>query len=190
MIRSFIAIELLDEDTINSIVEFANQLKKNQGKIKLVEPQNLHMTLKFLGNIVDELAPKIFSTLQEKVNDTFFSGGALLYRLKGAGQFKNHSVIWIKLQGNVSVLQDIKNLLEEELYEQFRVPKDKRSEFEPHLTIGRLKKEKIDYKNFDRLKQLIHESRDYDFGSFTVNKVKLKKSVLTPSGPIYSDLEY
>ncbi len=51
MIRSFIALELKDEDTIENIVSFSSRLKQNQPKLKLVKPNNLHMTVKFLGNI-------------------------------------------------------------------------------------------------------------------------------------------
>ncbi|MFX1310495.1 MAG: 2'-5' RNA ligase family protein, partial [Promethearchaeota archaeon] len=56
MIRSFIAIELKDQETINKITTFSQRLKQNQPKIKLVEPENLHMTIKFLGNIPESLA--------------------------------------------------------------------------------------------------------------------------------------
>ena len=62
--------------------------------------------------------------------------------------------------------------------------------FKPHLTIGRLKKNKINYKTFDTLKNLISENRDLEFGIFNIKQVKLKKSQLTPNGPIYSDLVY
>ena len=51
MIRSFIAIELEDKETIENISSFSLRLKQNQPKIKLVKPENLHMTMKFLGNI-------------------------------------------------------------------------------------------------------------------------------------------
>ena len=51
MIRAFIAIELKDKDTIEKIASFSSRLKQNQPKVKLVEPVNLHITVKFLGNI-------------------------------------------------------------------------------------------------------------------------------------------
>ncbi|MFX1233637.1 MAG: 2'-5' RNA ligase family protein, partial [Promethearchaeota archaeon] len=51
MIRTFIAIELKDETTIQKILSFNERLKQNQPKIKFVEPKNLHITVKFLGNI-------------------------------------------------------------------------------------------------------------------------------------------
>ena len=71
MIRSFIAIELKDTDTIEKIQLFSQRLKQNQPKIKIVQPENLHITMKFLGNIPEPLAPKIYAILQEEINDNF-----------------------------------------------------------------------------------------------------------------------
>ena len=76
------------------------------------------------------------------------------------------------------------------MFERFNVPRDKRTQFKPHLTIGRLKKDKINYQTFSALKNLIIENKNLEFGPFAVDQVKLKKSELTPKGPIYSDLVY
>jgi len=190
MIRSFIAIELKDKETIEKIISFTQRLKQNQPKIKLVEPVNLHMTMKFLGNIPETQAPKIYSILQEEINDKLFHGKNLEYNLKGVGQFNRFSVLWIKLLGNIQFLQNIKDSLEDFLFNKLKIERDKRTKFKPHLTIGRLKKDKINYKTFDILKNLISENKDLEFGVFTINQVKLKKSQLTPKGPIYTDLKY
>ncbi|MFW9987764.1 MAG: RNA 2',3'-cyclic phosphodiesterase [Candidatus Odinarchaeota archaeon] len=189
-IRSFIAIELKDKDTIEKIISFSQRLKKNQSKIKLVEPVNLHMTMKFLGNIPETLTPKVYSILQEEINDKLFHGENFEYRLNGVGQFNRFSVIWIKLHGNIRFLQNIKDSIEDFLFNKLKIERDKRTKFKPHLTIGRLKKNKINYKTFDSLKNLINENRDLEFGIFNINQVKLKESKLTPKGPIYTDLVY
>lgn len=190
MIRTFLAIELKDDETIEKIISFTQRLKQNQPKIKLVEPVNLHMTMKFLGNIPETQAPKIYSILQEEINDKLFHGKNFEYSLKGVGQFNRFSVLWIKLLGNIQFLQNIKDSLEDFLFNKLKIERDKRTKFKPHLTIGRLKKDKINYKTFDTLKNLISENKDLEFGVFTINQVKLKKSVLTPQGPIYTDLKY
>ncbi|MFX1364883.1 MAG: RNA 2',3'-cyclic phosphodiesterase [Promethearchaeota archaeon] len=189
-IRSFIAIELKDKETIEKIILFTQRLKQNQSKIKLVEPENLHMTIKFLGNVPEALAPKIYSILQEEINDKLFQGKNLEYKLKGVGQFNRFSVLWIKLLGNIQFLQNIKDTIEDFLFDKLKIDRDKRAKFKPHLTIARLKKDKINYKTFDSLKNLINDNKDLEFGVFTINQVKLKKSELTPRGPIYTDLEY
>lgn len=190
MIRTFIAIELEDNDTKDNIVSFSERLKTNQPKIKSVERENLHMTVKFLGDIQESTAPKIFSILKEEVNEKTFQNKSLQYQLKGAGQFKNFSVLWIKLDGDIQFLQKIKDTIENLLYEKLQIPKDDRSEFKPHLTIGRLKSSNINFKNFNSLKNFIKENKDFNFGAFNINQVKLKKSMLTPKGPIYTDLVF
>ena len=190
MIRAFIAIELNDTPTIEKIKSFSSRLKQNQPKLKLVEPENLHMTVKFLGNISESLAPKIYMILKKELNQRFFNGKVFEYTLKGVGQFNKFSVICVKLIGNIQFLQEIKNSTENLLLKEFNLQKDKRMQFKPHLTIGRLKKDKINYQNLNALKNLIEENKDLEFGPFIVDRVKLKKSVLTSNGPIYSDLVY
>jgi len=190
MIRAFIAIELKNQDTIEKIKSFSSRLKQNQVKLKLVEPANLHMTVKFLGNIQDSVAPEIYAVLEKEINSDMFQGNKFDYVLKGVGQFNRYSVIWIKLNGNISFLQRIKDRIESSLFEKLKIARDKRSVFKPHLTIGRLKKDKINYKTFDTLKKIMNDNKNLEFGSFSIHGVKLKKSVLTPKGPIYSDLIY
>ena len=189
-IRSFIAMELEDNETIKTIQDFYPRLIKNQQNLKTVNPENLHMTVKFLGDIPESLAPKIYEILRKEVNEDLFQGKSLDYRLKGVGQFNKYSVIWIKLVGNVQFLQNVKDTIENSLNEKLDIERDKRTKFKPHLTIGRLKKNKINYQTFDSFKNLIQDNKELEFGTFTINKIKLKKSVLTPKGPIYSDLVY
>ncbi|MHA1671317.1 MAG: RNA 2',3'-cyclic phosphodiesterase [Promethearchaeota archaeon] len=190
MIRTFIAIELEDPETLDNIQSFSSRIKQNQPRIKLVKPNSLHLTIKFLGNITEELAPRIYYFLKDEVNLAMFKGRTLDYSLKGVGQFNKYTVLWIKMRGDIQFLQDIKEKVEEGLYTRFKIPKDKRSQFKPHLTIGRLRKDKIDYKNFSSFKNIINENRTKAFGPFKINQVTLKKSVLTSKGPIYSDLKY
>jgi len=190
MIRAFIAIELEDKNTINKIKSFSARLKQNQAKLKTVAPENLHMTVKFLGNISESLAPKIYRILKEEINENIFKGKSFEYKLKGVGQFNKFSVLWVKLIGDIQLLQEVKNSTEQLLAEKLDIQRDKRTQFKPHLTIGRLKKDKINYQTFSALKNLINENKNLEFGPFIVDQVKLKKSVLTGKGPIYSDLVY
>ena len=190
MIRSFIALELKEKATIENISSFATRLKKNQTNLKLVKPENLHMTVKFLGNISESLAPKIYELLKTEINEKLFQGKEFKYYLRSVGQFRKFSVLWIKLVGDISFLQMIKDSVEDLLNMKLKVDRDKRTQFKPHLTIGRLRKEKINYKTFDVFKKLINENKNKEFGEFNISQIKLKKSVLTSQGPHYSDLEF
>jgi 2'-5' RNA ligase len=190
MIRSFIALELKDKFTVENIKTFSSRLKKNQEKLRLVASENLHMTVKFLGNISESLAPKIYEILKTEINEKLFQGKEFRYYLKGVGQFRKFSVLWIKLVGDIPFLQTIKDSVEDLLNSRLKIDRDKRTQFKPHLTIGRLRKEKINYKTFDIFKKLINENKTKEFGEFNIGQIKLKKSVLTPQGPHYSDLEF
>ncbi|MFX0186318.1 MAG: RNA 2',3'-cyclic phosphodiesterase [Candidatus Hodarchaeota archaeon] len=190
MIRCFIALELNDLETIEEVQSYGNRLKSNQPSLKLVEPQNLHITVKFLGNIEESLAPKIYKILEEEINEKMFQDKTYKFKLKGTGQFRKFSVIWIKLIGNIKFLQDVKDNIESLLYQKLKIERDKRIKFTPHLTIGRLKPNKINYKNFEIFKELLNENKNFEFGPFNIKDVKLKKSDLTPKGPIYSDLVF
>jgi len=190
MIRTFIALELKDEETITNINSFTSRMKQNQSRIKIVEPQNLHLTVKFLGDISESVAPKIYEILREEINTKLFKGKKLEYKLVGAGQFNRFSVLWIGLKGDIGFLQKIKDAVEGQLNSQLKIQKDKRTKFKPHLTIGRLRDNRINYKTFDNFKNLINENKQKAFGTFSISEIKLKKSVLTQKGPIYSDLVY
>jgi 2'-5' RNA ligase len=190
MIRAFIALELKDQETVEKIQSYGKRLKINQPNLKLVEPQNLHMTVKFLGNIKESIAPKIYEILNEEINEKLFQNKIYQFQLIGTGQFRKYSVLWIKLKGDIQFLQNIKDRVEILLYNQLNIERDKRTQFKPHLTIGRLKSNKINFKNFESLKKLINENKNLEFGSFNINEIKFKKSDLTTKGPIYSDLVY
>ncbi len=190
MIRAFIAMELKNQTTIEKIVKFTQRLKQNQEKLKAVESQNLHLTVKFLGNIKEDLAPQIYTVIQEDINRLMFKGKTFKYILKGVGQFHRFSVVWINLLGDIAFLQNVKNTLEQNLNQNLAIPKDKRQEFRPHLTVARLNKKRINYKTFDVFKKIINENKNTEFGNFELNNIRLKKSTLTPQGPIYTDLVF
>jgi RNA 2',3'-cyclic 3'-phosphodiesterase len=186
-IRTFIAIDVENEETLENIQSFTKRLKINQPKMKIVKPENIHLTVKFLGDIKESMAPKIYEVLDTQVNQKLLQGEKYTYKLKHVGQFRKFSIIWLGVKGDIEFLQKIKDTIEEKLNQRLHIKKDKRRKFKPHITIARLKKKRIDYKTFDTFKNIIDKNRDEEFGDFIVDKVKLKKSDLTPKGPIYTE---
>ncbi len=173
--RTFVAIEISNGDIINSIKKFQAEININA---KAVEPKNFHFTLQFLGEISEEISQKIIQALH-KIEFSSFS-----VNLKGVGAFpksKSPRVVWVGTDndGGNMLIQLSKKV--EKALEPLGFFSDK--PFKPHLTIFRIKKKIGDITNE------LNSQKTIDFGMQEVTSLKLKKSELTPNGPIYSDLE-
>ncbi len=173
--RTFVAIEISNNNIINSIKKFQTEININA---KPVEPKNFHFTLQFLGEITEEISQKIIQVLKT-INFSSFD-----VNLKGIGVFpklKFPRIVWIGTDENggnklVNLAQKI-----EELLKPLGFSFDKA--FKPHITVFRIKK-----KGEDITRQM-EDNKNMTFGIQEVTGIKLKKSELTPNGPIYSDLE-
>jgi len=173
--RTFVAIEISNDNIINSIKKFQSDVNINA---KPVEPKNFHFTLQFLGEISEEISQKIIQALR-KIEFSSFN-----VNLKGVGAFpkpKFPRVIWVGTDndGGNMLIQLSKKV--EKALEPLGFFSDK--QFKPHITVFRIKKKIGDITNeLNNLKAI-------DFGMQEVTNLKLKKSELTPDGPIYSVLE-
>jgi len=179
LIRSFVAVDLSNDHVLQNIIETQQMLSRTGGDLKLVEPQNIHITLRFLGEIRQELVQEII----EQMKEIRFS--AFKAEFRGLGVFPSLNrprVVWIGIEQGAEKLAGIFETLEQRL-RTLRVEPDRRG-FTPHLTIARVRSGR----NRDELARLVSEMQDKEFGSINVNSVRLKKSTLTPSGPMYTDL--
>ena len=169
-IRCFISIDIPEEVKI--------RIKKIQEKLpdffgKKTELNNLHLTLKFLGEIDEEKIEKIKEELK-KVKFNKFQTEA-----KHAGFFNNkkYGVIWLYLSDCENIQKAVDGQLED-LFQRER-------RFMSHLTIARVKKKLKDKKKFlEQLNKIKIEKIN-----FVVDRFKLKKSTLTSEGPVYETLE-
>jgi len=176
--RGFIAIDITPFQKLSDLI---NEIKNSGANIKTVEPGNIHITLKFLGDTNEE---KI-----DNINDIIINSVEGIkpfdIKLKGAGFFPNHNyikVVWVGIE-NTEQMQIIAKKIDEKL-STIGFDREKRK-FSAHLTIARVRSAQ----NKEKLIQIINKYQDVEFAKITVNKIKLKKSVLTPKGPIYSTLE-
>jgi len=142
--------------------------------------------VKFLGNIKESMIPQIYKILDKEINERILRKENYIYKLRHIVNFRNYGIIWVGLEGNMELMQTIKDTLEESLNQRLNIKKDNRRNFKPHITIARLKKKRRDYNTFDTFKNIIKENRDREFGDFTIREIVLKKSDLTPKGPIYT----
>lgn len=177
--RAFLALDVKDGKTIKLIEDLQKKLIQTGADLKLVETNNLHFTLKFFGEINDALAIKIKNSLE----NLKFKPLHIIY--KGIGIFPNPqriSVIWVGIDKSCADnLLNMANKVEERLKGVISID-DKG--FQPHLTISRVKSGR----NKDKLLAFIKEYQNQDFGEEIITSMKLKKSDLTPKGPIYSDV--
>ena len=178
-VRSFLAIELKPE-LKTEIKKTIKEFKKIDTDIKYVSPENLHLTLKFFGNI-NQTQIKQITEATKKVLKNFEE---FKIEIEGIGTFPNKNrikVIWVGLNKNKTL-----NKLQKELDNEFNklgFPKERN--YKSHLTIGRMKTAK----NKDKVQKTIKENENIIIGEMTVKNVYLKKSNLTPNGPIYENLE-
>ena len=178
-LRAFLAMEV-DEDLKAKMYKIIKEFKQIDARIKYVELENLHLTLKFFGDIdtegIDLLSSKI-----EKVVSNF---DKFTVKIKGCGAFPNTKrikVIWFGLDEDAIVKQ-----LHDELDKEFvKLGFDKDRKFSTHLTIGRMKSAK----GKDKVKSKIEEFSEVEIGEMCVDRIVLKKSTLTPQGPIYEDIK-
>ena len=178
-IRAFLAVDL-DDDLKPKINKLIRQFKKTDARIKYVELANLHLTLKFFGDIdTDGL-----DLLEDAIADVISNYDSFKVKIRGCGAFPNTSrikVIWVGIDDD-ALIRD----LHDELDKQFqRLGFDRDRKFSTHLTIGRMKSAK----NKNKVKSTIEEFGDVEIGEMEVTHISLKKSTLTPAGPIYEDLK-
>jgi 2'-5' RNA ligase len=179
-IRAFIAFEL--PERITSLIRGVQEsIKGYKFKIKWVQPKNIHLTLKFLGNIPPSDTEKIGDAIIESVRK--FKPISL--SVKGIGVFpdlKRPRVLWVGITGGKNSLTGLHQALEENL-ESIGFPKESRP-FKRHLTLGRIKG-RIDSK---RLVYVMEEFIGFESETFEANKIILFQSEQTPSGAVYSKL--
>jgi len=178
-IRSFIAFDLNNESMLQRFREVQDKLVKTGADLKLVEPQNIHITMRFLGDI----KLTIVDSVHEAMKKVPFS--AFNCEIKGLGVFPDlryARVIWAGMKKGADELKSIFNELEPNLRQLGFRPDPKG--FSPHLTLARVKTGR----NKAELARCVQDMVNYDFGIVRADCLRLKKSVLTPRGPVYSTL--
>jgi 2'-5' RNA ligase len=177
--RAFVALEIPEPQVMERLVALQKELEETRADLKIVESENLHYTVRFLGEISDAQAFEVDRRLKAlklaRANIT----------VKGVGAFPSPSrprVVWVgvaegdsqKIEAIASpVIQCLRGIGEE----------DDRP-FQAHLTVARVRSGL----NRQDLERFLSEARDRSFGQVEINEIKLKSSVLTPKGPIYNDV--
>jgi 2'-5' RNA ligase len=164
-IRSFIAFDIDNELILERFSEVQEMLTRTGADLKLVKPQNIHITMRFLGNISPHLVDSLYEEM-DKVSFTPFD-----VEIRGLGAFPSPDYVRVIRQ------------LESD-FRRLGFKRDPKG-FSPHLTIARVRTGR----NRKALIQCIKDSAEYEFGTVRAKCLRLKKSVLTPKGPIYSTVK-
>jgi RNA 2',3'-cyclic 3'-phosphodiesterase len=181
LIRSFLAIEL-PKSVLKKIEEVQGDLKQSRADVRWVSPRNIHLTLKFFGNIDESKIESIVQAIEGPVTAT----PPFSLKVKGLGAFphlKNPRVVWMGLTEGKDILTIVQKQVEEEL-EKVGFEREERP-FQPHLTLGRSNSSR----GRDELIGMMEKYREEEFGEFAVEKMILFKSDLRPTGPVYTALK-
>lgn len=179
--RTFIAIDL-PENLKQKLGEIQKTLQETQVDIKWVEPYNMHLTLKFLGEV--ELAK--LERIKEIIKitaDSFFSYELTLSSLGAFPRITQPRVIWIGVNEKDKNTEKIAEELETRLT-KLGIAKEKRP-FSSHITLGRVRSNKNLSRLLEKIKYFPSTFESLHFG---VNKINLYKSTLTPKGSIYETI--
>jgi len=179
-IRSFVAFDIDNELILRKMTEAQELLTKTGADLKAVEPKNIHVTLRFLGNITPATVEKIFEAMKAVQFVPFDVS------IRGVGAFptpRYPRVVWAGITEGSDQLRSIFTQLEPHLQSLGFAPEPRG--FSPHLTIARVRSGR----NKSELSNWLGKSADFDFGVLRAQCLRLKRSVLTPRGPIYSTLK-
>ncbi len=177
----FIAIDIEDPLLVSKIDKIKDAVISSGVPMKPVESYNYHITLRFIGEVPSFLVDEIKSEVLQKIKFKPFN-----LTFKGLGAFPGvykPRVVWIGISEGIDHLRKIRDEIEKGL-RRLGIPPEREKEFSPHLTIARIK----GTRNLSSLVKIINEYSEEEFGKIEVKYIRLKKSTLTRSGPIYETL--
>lgn len=180
-LRLFYAIELpsVIKDAITAQYDKYSAVSR---QVKWTKPENLHLTLRFLGNVDVQVVPQL-QMIMDAMAGSFES---FTYSLRGVGCFpspQRPSILWIGADKGAKSLVSLAVFLEDNL-SGLGFKRENRP-FKPHITIGRIKFA-LNKMFTQEIKNIMHNDQNMEFGQFMVTEILLIKSVLTSAGPVYT----
>lgn len=178
--RSFVAIELPDR-VRESLAALRERLRKSGAAASWVREENMHLTLRFLGDVAQPDLDRLSEVLGERL--PAFS--PLMLRIQNLGAFPNPrrpSVVWVGVEMVTGSLMDVQESIEAAA-RAIGVPPDDKP-FHPHITLARIR----DTRRLGALFEEMAAAKEACAGEFTASRVALFSSTLTPRGPVYRRL--
>src|SRR5581483_1284842 len=182
-IRTFIAVEM-SPSVIARAGDLIDKLRVAAAEINWVRPQQMHLTLKFLGDVPDTDTPDICRVVEQLAAD--FETFEITCR--GAGAFpslRDPKILWIGIEDGAEELQRLQAEIENALKQELGYGKEQRG-FHPHLTIGRVKRELPGGRG--ELTQLLEKHARFDADLAIIDEVVTFASFLSRKGPAHNAL--
>lgn len=180
IIRAFIAIEI-ENGIKDKISECLNQLKKTGADVKWVDPENIHLTLKFIGYIDEKILPDLNKIISNAVSNI----SPFSICIENIGAFptlKKPRVIFVHVNENGNRLLETYEGINRGV-ESLGMKRESKK-FVGHITLGRTRSQKNIYKLIDTM----NSNTERLFGLEKVNSISLMQSKLTSTGPVYTKL--
>ncbi|HWI64745.1 MAG TPA: RNA 2',3'-cyclic phosphodiesterase [Symbiobacteriaceae bacterium] len=183
MLRCFVAVEVKEQGLLRALEMAQAGLKRAFGlpdPVKWVPAHQFHFTLKFLGEVEEAAAARALQAVERAAA----SSGRFSVGLCGLGCFPTPArpaVLWAGVAEGAEPLGRLAALVEQEMARE-GFPAERRG-FKPHLTLGRVREGAFVPR---AAREALGNAGRQEFGRFSVERVVLMKSELTPRGPIYS----
>jgi 2'-5' RNA ligase len=174
MVRAFVALELSKEIKDN-LSAAQNTVRSCNARLTFVNPENMHITLKFLGDVQQEQLKKVM----DAIRSVTFSPFPIQARAVTVNNPKRPHTVWCDIDDG-GMGERLFSLIENSLA-PLGFDRETRH-FTPHATLARVKSPD------PSLFFAINSLKEKSWGSCIISGIKLKKSTLLPNGPVYEDL--
>jgi 2'-5' RNA ligase len=177
-LRTFVAVEITKAIRARA-EELIDALDGTAADVNWVEPHNLHLTLKFLGEVHQQEIARVCQTMARGAAEL----APFELDVRGAGAFPNAArprTVWLGAGDGTVQMVTLHDRVEAALAKLGYREEHRR--FQPHLTIGRVRGTGA---GIAELGTLLQQQADFAAGRMTVGKVTLFASTLTPDGPVY-----
>jgi 2'-5' RNA ligase len=182
-IRTFLAVEV-PAGLRQKAADVIRFLGRHQEGIKWVDPQNIHVTVKFLGDVEDAEIYEVCQVTAKAIADL----QPFRVACHGVGAFPNAQrprTVWLGIDDSARQFEQLHRRVDDALA-GLRFPREVRR-YQPHLTLGRVRHGK---RPPTELTARIHEQSAVDLGEIDVEELVVFSSELTPDGPVYTALSH
>jgi len=179
--RAFVALDFPEEYQAGFAGVQMELQARLRSKISWVAPENIHLTLRFLGEIEDRQVEAVARCMRQAV------GGVApqVLRPQGLGAFpsvRRPKVLWLGVEGTLEGVREVFQRLEDALLKMGFAPEKRK--FMPHITLGRVRRAEAG----DDFARVLQEVKVPEFAPVRVEEIKLYQSRLTPQGAVYTEL--